>query len=449
MGELRIIARHAGTVWIGQLATIAFGVTDTLIAGRYQTGALAALSVGSALFISVFVALSGAVQALLPIWAQLRGAGQTTALGRSVRQALYLVAAACAVGLPLLLLPAPLLDAAGVPPGLRAPVTDYLAILALGLPPALLFRGYGTLNQALGRPVLLTWLQLGSLAVKVPLSAWLTFGGAGLPALGLTGCAWATVAVQWLLLGAAALMLARQPLYRPYALWQRPEAPDWRALRAFLRLGVPTALAVLVEVTSFTLMSLFIARLGVTASAAHQIAANLTAVLYMLPLSLGIATSARVSGWLGAGDDRRARQALRLGFLLALGLSGAGSLVLLLAHESIARLYAGDHPDVVAVASGLLQFVAAYHVADALQAVGVFVLRSYGVATRPLVLYCVLLWGVGLGGGYLLAYGGLGPVPALRSPAAFWAAGAVALALTAAAFMLLLWRTVAGRRPSS
>jgi len=57
----------------------------------------------------------------------------------------------------------------------------------------------------------------------------------------------------------------------------------------------------------------------------------------------------------------------------------------------------------------------------------------------------VLLWGVGLGGGYLVAYRGFGTVPPLQTPAAFWGAGAVALTLTAAAFVLLLWRVVRTR----
>jgi MATE family multidrug resistance protein len=204
----------------------------------------------------------------------------------------------------------------------------------------------------------------------------------------------------------------------------------------------------MVEVTSFTLMALFIARLGSQASASHQIAANLTAVLYMMPLSLGLAVSARVSYWLGTGDERQARLALRLGYKLGLSLAASSALVVLLGRHAIAHLYAGDKPEVVAAAGNLLLWGAAYHVADALQALSFFVLRSYGVANRPLVVYCVLLWGVGLGGGYVLAYQGLGTLAPMQSPAAFWAAGAFALAETAATLFILLWRVVRSRRPS-
>lgn len=89
VNEKRLIADHAGTVLMGQLAVMAFGVTDTIVAGRYAEGALAVLSVGSAIFISVFVSLTGSVQALLPVWAELHGARRKAEVGRSVRQALY------------------------------------------------------------------------------------------------------------------------------------------------------------------------------------------------------------------------------------------------------------------------------------------------------------------------------------------------------------------------
>ncbi len=146
MSEARVIGQHAGTVLVGQLAVMAFGVTDTIVAGRFDATALAALSVGSAIFITVYVALMGMLQALLPIWAELRGAGRTTEVGRSVRQSLYLCLAACVLGMTVLLAPNALLRWTEVPPPMRVGVTRYLQILAFALPPMLLFRIYSTLN---------------------------------------------------------------------------------------------------------------------------------------------------------------------------------------------------------------------------------------------------------------------------------------------------------------
>ncbi|MET3177824.1 UNVERIFIED_ORG: MATE family multidrug resistance protein [Variovorax guangxiensis] len=443
-GERALIARHAGTVLVGQLAVMAFGVTDTIIAGRYSEHALAALSVGAAVFVSVYVSLMGVLQALLPIWAELHGGGRGGEVGRSVRQSLYLAAIAIMVGMVILLLPGSVLQWTQVPADMRGEVEAYLAVLAFALAPALLFRLFSTLNQSLGRPQLVTWLQLGSLVVKLPLSIWFTFGGAGLPAMGLVGCGWATLCVNWTMLGCAIWLLRSRPFYADYGLWKRIEAPDWQQIRKFARLGVPGGLAVLVEVTSFTLMALFIARLGTAAAAAHQIASNLLAVAYMTPLSLAIATSARVSFWLGAGDAAKARHACRQGFELTAVCALFYAAVMAALRNELANVYS-DNPAVITMAGALLLAVALYHFADAVQTFCVFVLRCYRVTLAPLVIYCAMLWGVGLGGSYLLAYRGLGPWAAMQSPLAFWIMSAAALALTALLFGVLLRWTMRQR----
>jgi MATE family multidrug resistance protein len=437
VSELRTIARHAGTVLVGQLATMAFGVTDTIVAGRYSQQALAALSVGAAVYISIFVGLMGV----------LHGARRHDEVGRSVRQALYLSALTMVAGIAALLFPGPLLEWTEVPEALQQEVRSYLAVLTLALPPALLFRMYSTLNQSLGKPLLVTWLQTASLALKVPLSIWFAFGGFGLEGRGAVGCAWATVVVNWVFIVLAAWLVRTRPLYRPYAIWRRMERPDWQVIGQFARIGIPGGLAIMVEVTSFTLMALFIARQGTLASAAHQVASNLAAVLYMMPLSIAIATSARVSYWLGAGNDSQARLAIRTGFKLALIMSLCLSTAMLLGRFRIAGIYA-NNPEVVALAASLLAWLAIYHLGDAAQALFVFVLRCYRVAVAPLVAYCVLLWGVGLSGGFLLAYRGIGPLPAQHSPVAFWQASTIALALLAPILLAILWRAVRRAQPA-
>lgn len=435
--ELRVILRHASTVLVGQLAVMAFGVADTMIAGRHSPQALATLSLASSIYISVYVALNGLVQALLPVWAELHGAGRNAALGRSVRQALYVCGMASLIGIVALCFPQPWLVWTGVPSALWPQVTEYLQVLALALVPSLLFRLYSTLNQSLGLPRLVTWLQAGALLVKVPLSAALTFGVGGFAGLGVVGCAWATLIVNALMLLTGLWLLRTQDIYRPYHLWRRMEAPDSAQLRRFLSLGIPAGLSIMVEVTSFTMMALFIARLGEVALASHQIAASMAAVLYMVPLSLGIATSARVGYWMGAGQGRRARRAAYTGLAVAGGMALLGAAALGLSRHAIAHAYAKD----LAVASAAalwLGWVAWYHLADALQAVCVFVLRCWRITLSPLLIYTALLWGMGLYGGYLLAYHGLGPWSAQMSVQSFWTTSTVALALVSALFMARL-----------
>ena len=439
MFEARTIIRHAGTVLVGQLAVMAFGVVDTLIAGQYSTSALAALSVGSAIYISIYVSLNGLITAMLPVWSELRGAGAHAALGKSVRQALYLCLSVIVLGTLSLLFPDPWLNATGVPDNLQNDVRDYLHVLAIAVGPSLLFRMYSTLNQSLGMPLWVTVLQIMALGIKIPLSILFTLGGWGLEGQGVVGCAWATLVVNTWLMLMGIYFLRSQKVYQEFKIWQSLEAPNWKVLKEFLRLGIPAALSVLVEVTSFTMMALFISRQGMVASASHQIATSVATLLYMIPLALGIACSARVGYWLGANEARQAEKAAHTGLKLTLILALIFCTALALGKEAVAGLFSADTAVALAGAT-VLGWVAIHHLVDALQTVCVFILRCYRMTLLPLVIYCVILWGVGLWGAFVWAYQGIGPLHVRPEVSTFWAAGSFALCIVSLAFVaLVLW----------
>ena len=434
--DLRAIGSHAATIWIGQLAVMAFAVTDTLVAGQYDPQALATLSIATALYVSISIGLQGYVQGLLPIWGRLYGQGATRALGDSVRQALYALAICSTLGVLLLWLSPALLQLTEVPAHLHQPVSHYLAIQAITLPMSMLVRAFNTFSQSIGQPRWVARLQAGALLCKIPLTIWLSFGGWGMPELGLAGCAWATCITHIGLLLVICWLLRRHPLYQPYRLLQRPPRPDWATQRQFLALGLPSSIAIWVEVTSFTALSLLMAPMGETASAAQQIASTTAALLYMWPLSLAIAGSARVSYWQGQQQAASAHRAQRSTLLLTLASASLFALLLALLRQPMASLYVQDAA-VQQLAASLLLIVAAYHLADAFQVCGLFLLRCYHVVRLPTLIYSVMLWGLGLGGGYWLAWHG---PPAWRGPHALWIMVALAMTLVAGLFLWLLQR---------
>ena len=436
------IARHAASILVGQVAVIGYAVADTVMTGRHDVADLAALSIGASLYVSVYIGLTGVVQALIPVVGHHHGAGDDAGVRRSFQQGVWLALALALPGMLVLLFPGPLLALANADAAVATRVHDYLGWLAWSLPAGLLFRAYGGLNQGLSRPLLVTLLQLMALATKLPLNAWFIFGGAGVPALGVAGCALATLVVQWVLATVSVTMLALHPAYARYRLFQAWQGPRWQELRELLRLGLPSGAALFFEVTGFALMAVFIARLGTTPLAGHQIVANIASVVYMLPLSIGIATGALSAQALGAGDRALARRSCRQGLLLALGVVALASGVLVLARQPLAALYTAD-AGVQAVAATLLLVVAATQLVDAMQCVASFALRSYRVAVLPALSYAVGLWGVGLAGGYALAFRVPGWPQALAGPVAFWLANGAALALVCALLLWLLQRVSA------
>ena len=433
-------ARIAGLAWpilVGQLAVISNGVLDTAMTSRFSSADLAALALGASVYVSVFVGLSGVLQALSPIVGQLYGAKRMKDIGYEVKQALWLALFLSLAGFLVLLFPRPLLELAQVSPELSHKITLYLRTLALALPATLALRIYGALSSALGKPKMVMLIQVGALLLKVPLNALFIFGGLGLPAFGGPGCAIATALTAWVSLLAAGGIVRAAPLYQSLGLFGTGlVGPHWKAQRELLRLGIPMGLSYLIEVTAFTFMALFIARLGETMVAGHQVTANFGTVLYMLPLSIASATGILVAQAIGAGRLEEARRAGNAGIGLAVLLSCVLGVLVWLARAAIVRTYTPD-PAVAAIALPLFAFIGFYQLFDALQVTTAFVLRAYKVAVVPTLMYAVALWGVGLSGGYLIGLDPLGIAPAaLKGAAGFWLGNSTSLALVGAA---LLW----------
>jgi MATE family multidrug resistance protein len=148
-------------------------------------------------------------------------------------------------------------------------------------------------------------------------------------------------------------------------------------------------------------MALFVARLGAVDTAAHQVAANVAAVMYMVPVAIGNAISVLVGQAIGARQLALARSTGIAGIALALGFAAACAVTLMAGADVVAALYSSDR-NVQSVAAGLLVLAAGYHVFDALQAAAINALRGYRRAVVPFFIEVVGLWAVGLAGGYLI-----------------------------------------------
>jgi MATE family multidrug resistance protein len=413
-------------ILIGQFAGMAFAVVDTVLSGHASSIDLATLGLGLSVYSTVFVGLMGATNALNPIVAQHFGAGRLTAIGATYVQGLWMALFLAAVGMVPLLSGRLWLPWLHAPPEVEANVARYLRVLALALPGALMFRAIYAVNTAVSRPHVVMTLQLAGLALKVSLSYLLILGGLGLPRLGAMGGAVASVVVFWSLFLMGFGYMHRSSAYRRFVIhWGWPR---WRALREILQLGIPMSLSYVLEATSFTAITLLAARLGTTVMGGHQVVANLAALCFMLPLSLSVATATLTAQAIGAGDPHRARETALIGMRIAAWVAVVTVLAVWMLRHGIVRLYTRD-PAVATIALTLIPYLAAFHFFDALQTVASFVLRAYKLAMAPTVIHAAALWGLGVVGGYLVAFGGLGGPP--WGIAGMWLMQSVALALAA------------------
>jgi multidrug resistance protein, MATE family len=368
---------------------------------------------------TVLMTLISVLLALPPIIAHLFGAGLRAEVGREIHQSAWVSLLLALVAILLLRFPGPFIAISELQPAVETKVRAYLAASAWGVPAVFALRVFFGLSTGIGRPRPVMFFNLLSLAIKVPLNALFMFGLLGFPAMGGPGCAVATSVDAWLMAVLTWCWCLHHPKYAEFQLRRRFTAPNRAAIAEFLKLGIPIGITFIADVTAFTFMALFIARLGPVVSGAHQIAANLAAFAFMIPLALGNATSVLVGQALGSGQPERARHICWEGILLGMSIAIVLCMIFWFGATRIAALYT-TNLQVRAVAIPLIEMVGLYHLGDALQAVAVNALRGYKISVVPMIIYGTTLWILGLGGGILL--GLTDTLGAARGAPGFWMA---------------------------
>ena len=404
--ESRALLQLASPIILSQLAQVAMGLLDTVMSGHAGAVEQAVVGLGVALWIPVFVSLMSVVQAVSPIIAHHFGAGDHEAIVRDAHEGLWLAVGVSLV--PLLLVPwAPdLLTFAGIAPALAERAGLFLWGIGLGLPAALIYRSLAfysaSINQT--RPIMV--IALLGLGINAVLNWVLIYGHFGLPAMGGAGCGWATGIGMWVSLIALAAWTRQAAVYKPYYLWRAWRLPHWDAQKRLLRIGLPMGGAGLAEVAAFSSIAVLVGRFGEVQIAAHQIALNFSALIFMLPMGLSSALTIRVGQSLGAGDAQAARAIAWIGIAVGLLIATLAIGPIILMRHPVAAIYSSDLA-VQSLAANLLLFAAFWQLFDAAQVCAIGALRGYKVTLMPMVLMLFAFWAIGVPTGTWLAYSGV------------------------------------------
>ena len=396
--------RLALPLMAAQIAGVGMGTVDTILAGRLGPAALAAISVGANYSVAFFVFFMGLMMACSPIVAQRTGAGEADSrLGYFVRESLLLsllLGSLWCAGIKLSA--GALVELLALSPQTAALAYDYLQAMA--------WSGYGFsawfvlryAAEGLGRtrPIFLS-SAVGLVANA--LFGWLLMHGhAGLPELGAPGLGWATTIASLLMAGSLALQYLR-PTLRPVQLFASGGLRLGAGAREILRLGVPIGLILLAEAGLFVMAAMLMARFGEATIAAFQIAINFAALLFMIPLGLGLATTVRVGQAVGARLGPEIRYRGRVGMQLALLNAVSNALIMLLLARVIVGLYTQDE-QIAGIAVSFLWLGAAFQFFDATQVTANGALRGIKDTRVPMAVTIVAYWGVGFPVAWWLAF---------------------------------------------
>ena len=403
--ESRALLRLAGPIILSQIAQVLMGLVDTVMSGQAGAAELAVVGLGVALWIPVFMGLMSVVQAVSPIIAHHYGAGDRDAVVRDAREGMWLAGGVSVVPLALVPWAPDLLMFAGIAPALAARAGVFLWGIGLGMPAALVYRSLAfysaSINQT--RPIMV--LAFFGLGINVVLN-WVLIGGHfGLPAMGGAGCGWATGIGMWVSLIGLAVWTRTAAVYKPYDLWHAWTLPRWAAQKRLLRIGLPMGGAGVAEVAAFSSIAVLVGRFGEAQIAAHQIALNFSALIFMLPMGLSSAITIRVGHALGAGAPRTARSIAWNGIAVGLLIAALAIVPIILMRHQVAALYSSDTA-VQALAANLLLFAAFWQLFDATQVCAIGALRGYKITLMPMVMMLIAFWAFGVPCGTWLAYRG-------------------------------------------
>ena len=431
--ELKQLLVLATPIAIAQLSYTSISFVDTVMSGRVGPQDLAAVALGNSIWVPVFLLMTGILLATTAKVAERFGASAQDEIGPLVRQALWLALFVGLIAATALWNAQIVLSWMDVEPALNDKAMDYLRPVAYGFPAVALYHVLRCYSDGLGRTRPSMVLGLLGLALNIPANYVLIYGKLGLPAMGAAGCGWATTLVMNVTLLGMLWWVRRAPAYQPTRLFARFDWPQWRAIKPLLTLGTPIGVSVFAESSIFAVIALLIGSLGATVVAGHQIALNFSALVFMIPFSLGMAITVRVGQALGRGDGNDATFSAKVGLSTALAYACLSACFITALREPIASLYSTDIT-VIGIATTLLVYSAVFQLSDSLQVAASGALRGYQDTRIPMILSLVSYWGIGLPVGYVL--GLTDWLTPASGPSGLWQ-GLVA-GLTASAFMLSL-----------
>ncbi|UYM14946.1 MATE family efflux transporter [Endozoicomonas euniceicola] len=436
LNESRALLRLSFPIIITQLAISAMGFVDTSMAGQASARDLAAIAVGTSLWLPASLLLRGTLMMLTPVTAHHRGAKNQTGLSVDFGQTLWIALLSALVLMAYLDQSENILTFMNVDPEVVPVGVGYLWALAVGVPGIALFYTFNGFLEGMGDTRAPMVMSLLGLLVNIPVNYVLIYGKLGLPELGAVGCGWATGIVYWLMSLMMTLYITTRHRYKVYVVPQLMVPRSKRMFELF-KLGLPIGINVFVCGSIFAVIALLIGKLGANHIASAQIALNFSSMTYMIPMSLSFGITIRVGHALGQNNTTEARLRSISGVLLAGMIAMVSSSALLLFPDQIIGLYTNE-PEIVEMAAALLVFTAIYQFSDAIQAAANGALRGYKDTRTPMLLACIAYWGIALPLGYTAAMTDL-LIPAM-GVRGFWVGIVSGLTLSAGFMVIRLIR---------
>ena len=433
--HIKSLAKLTYPILIAQLIQNLMGFVDIAMAGHVSAVDMAAVAVANSIWLPIILCIYGLIMALTLIVAQLAGAKNYSAISNQFYQTGWVALALGIILIALYYIIAPIIySKIQLEGNLKPLIFDYLKYIVWGAPGYCLYLVLRNYSEGLSYTKPTMVISIIGLIINIPANYIFIYGEFGIEALGGAGCGVATAIVYWVMFLSMLVYVFFSKTLRRTSIFETFYWPDWVKIKNIFNLGVPIALSILFEVSLFSIVAIILVPFGAETVASHQIALNFSGLIFMVPLSLAMATTIKVGNAIGNNNHQLAKDYSKNAIYFGLILAVFTALITLIFRVPIVSIYTSDVA-VIELAANIMLLATLYQFSDTIQVVSAGALRGYKDTKSILYITFVSYWLIGLSVGLLL--GVTDWVVPKMGPYGFWIGFIIGLTAAAA---LLSWR---------
>ncbi len=403
--EIRPMLQLGLPLIFAELGWMCMGIVDTIMVGRLPNSAVAigATSLGGVVFYTVAISGNGLLLGLDTLVSQAFGAKNIRECHRWLVDGLFVAFLLAPLLMLIIYGLSGSLGMLGINREVLASTVPYLRTLNWSVFPLMLYFGFRRYLQAMNivRPV--TYTLVSANLLNLFFNWLLVYGNLGAPRLGVVGSAWSTGIARVYMAGMLLAVIFHYDRKLGTDLLETHFRAHWRRMYQLIRLGLPAATQIGLEIGVFAYATALIGKLDAVSLAAHQIALNSASFTYMVPLGISSAAAVRVGQALGRRDPNAASQAGWAGMVLACCFMSCSAIVFLSLPRQIGRIFTPDR-HIIEAGVALLAVAAAFQLFDGLQSVAIGALRGAGDTRTPMFTSVLAYWAIGLPLGWYLCF---------------------------------------------
>ena len=366
--KYKLMLKMIVPILVTQVAIYLISFFDILMSSRYGTADLAGVSIGSSIWMPIYIGLSGILLAITPIVSQLVGAKKELDAKKAIQQGIYVAILLAVLIFSVLLVGIDwILGNMNLETSVHNIAKSYIYAMCAGILPLFLFCVLRCFIDALGQTRVTMIITLLTTPINIMLNYIFIFGKFGVPELGGVGAGVATAITYWLIFFITVWIIAKHVPFERFRIFHDWPKLEWLRWKEILIIGVPIGISLFAETSIFSAVTMMMSSFSTEIIAAHQIALNFTSLLYMVPLSISMGVTILVGFEIGAGRMQDARIYSYLCVATAILFSFISACILFLLREPVANMYTTDR-EVLEYAVQFLVFAAIFQLSDAIQA---------------------------------------------------------------------------------